>query len=298
MVVGVTILRDEISAMQASTTIRLNLIPVAEYAAYQRAIGERVSLVKGVYWRQVRPFFFRPLLPYREYPPGLARVPLFAHLGGAQHAVPDTTRANSSINLRIFDDPSKYSIDSLDKRFQRQVKLAQHHFSIRPIDDLNEFKQKAFPVYRSFYERTRYEWGAERNDPHGFSCWADKVFRLPGMIILGGYRGQSLGGISLSQFIEGTLIYATFFCDSESLRLNLSGLMLHAVREAAANNRDVEQIYIGMGKKEKGLDDFYLLRGCKMIRKPTFLYLNPFARVLLKWSMTKKYSQIWGHGTS
>ena len=59
----------------------------------------------------------------------------------------------------------------------------------------------------------------------------------------------------------------------EALRLNVSSFLLHSVREAVASDRQAKQIFAGMYKyaAARGVDDFYLLRGCSLVQKPAIL---------------------------
>jgi hypothetical protein len=98
----------------------------------------------------------------------------------------------------------------------------------------------------------------------------------------------------VSLLIEDTLCYATFFCNTESLRLGLSDLMLHFVREAVAEGQCAKQIFAGLYKGGKGLDDFYLLRGCKLVRKPALLHINPLAAFFLKRFLPEQYARLRG----
>ena len=187
------------------------------YAAFVQLTGGKVIRTGDMYWRQVRAGFYRPLLQFEEYHPDSIKAPRPALWGGVQYAVAPEARANSFLNRLAFANTQGYGLDSLQRNWKRKVRLAGKELVIRPIADVNEFKQKAFPVYLSFYERTRYQVGAQRRDPAHFSRWADALFSLPHVLILGGYRDAGLGGVSLSFVVGHTLIYATFFCNDESL---------------------------------------------------------------------------------
>lgn len=299
---GVTILRRltiltsamENLGMQETPCIHLTRMSSEEYAAYSQVLGRRAIQANGILWNPVRPFFFRPLLPFREYSPDSVRAPRSSMLGGYQHAVPEGVSANSRLGVRIFDKAGEYSLKSLDYTRRRQVKCASEHHVIRPFDDVNEFKRKAYTVYRSFYERTHYKTGTERRSQAGFARWADSLFLIPKIVVLGGYRGDSLGGVSVSMWVEDTVVYSAFFCDNESLRFHIADLMLHAVREAAANCPDVTQLYAGMCSGERGLDSFYALRGCRLVRKPASIRLNPLAKAVLRFGLPRLYGKLLG----
>lgn len=271
-------------------------LPDQDYARLSGQFGSKISLVDGVYWVEVRSLFFRPLLPLTEHRPDTVRPPPRARFGAYQYPVATGDKPNSAVNLLLFQQAREYSVERLDKKRRRQVKLAAKDFEIRVLGlaDLADFKRQAHPVYLSFYERTRYQVGAKRQDPAYFAAWADAVFAVPNVLILGAYRNGELGGVSLSYLIRDTVVYATFFCNDEALKRYLSDLMLHSVRELAATSPEVRQVFASMYKGIRGLDEFYLLRGAALVRQPARLEINPLARLLLKNGLPRQYRQLLG----
>ena len=280
-------------------TIPWQPMTVKEFARFRCSFGERVIESNGIFWRQVRPFFFRPLLPYKEYQATLVKPPPKAWWGGFQYAVPQGPSANSSLNLLLFQDAENYSLETLSDQHRRQIKSAARQWVVRQITDREEFKQSAYPVYLSFYERTRYPFAAQRTRRDYFSQWADRLFQIPKAMILGGYHNGRLGGVSVSLLVDDTVHYPTVFCDTESLRAHLSSFMLHTVREAVAQSRCARQIFAGLGKSAEGrtVDQFYLQRGCQPVRQPARLVLNPVAASLLKRFARKPYAHLMGESS-
>src|SRR5690242_16831951 len=103
----------------------------ADFAVFEGLLGGKTVLVDGVYWIQVRPCFYRPLLLVKEHSTHSIRAPRTAVLGGFQHAVRAGDPSNSFLNLLMFADANPYSLDSLDYNRKRQVKKAAKEFSIR-----------------------------------------------------------------------------------------------------------------------------------------------------------------------
>lgn len=266
---------------------------VAEYAAFEGLLGARPVAVNGLYWTRVRPFCYRPLLVFKPYSPGSITAPRLAFFGGFQHSVSAGETTNSTLNLLMFSNANGYSLDTLDYNRHRQVKKAAKEFSIRPIADLREFISEGYPAYLSFAERTGYSYGAQRRNRRCFANWAESIFKMSRVVVLGGYRNGALCGVSLSFLVEDTLVYATFFCDTVSMRLHLSDLMLHFMRENAAS-QGVRRIFAGLYKGGNGLDDFYLLRGCEKVSEPAWLRVNPCARLALARFLPKQYLQLQG----
>jgi hypothetical protein len=273
----------------------LRKMTVQEYAAIEAAFGQKIVHLNNVYWRRVRPFFYRPLLPLVEYAPESVAIPRASALGCAQHVVPRPEIANSSIDLLVFDDLQRYSLNSLDYNRRRQIRLASKHFVVRPIYEVEELKDKGYKAYLEFYERTKYSYKSERRKRSNFSAWADTLFRFPGAMVLGGYGSTGLSAVNVSYLVEDSLIYATFFCSAESLRLHISDLMLHSIREWAAQSKDIRYISAGMHGAKKSIVNFYLLRGCKIIRKPALYRMNRLTLTLLRTLMPKQHERLCGH---
>jgi hypothetical protein len=252
-----------------------------EYAQLESAMGAKLVKTQGVWWRKVRPFFYRPLFLLRELNPEKLKFPAPSLLGGAQHAVPPGAVANSRMNFLIFDNPRTYSLERLTQTCRRHVRRAMQTFSVRPID-LDELIRDGHPVYLSFYERTKYGYKSERTEPRHFAAWAQSLFSFPKVQVLGAFRGSELASVSVTYVVDQVLFTPTFFSRSEALNDFVSELMLHAAREQAAMSENVDLVFAASADMQRGLDDFYLLRGARVVSKPARLRVNPLALVSVK----------------
>jgi hypothetical protein len=253
-----------------------------------------VVKISGVWWRKVRPFFYRQLYPFHAVADRSLNGPWTSYLGGAQYSVPSEEIANSFLNLRVFDDIQNYSIMNLDKNRRRQVKLGSGKIIIRPLRSIKEFQDEGYRVYMSFYNRTRYDFRVERTKQREFAKWAEAVFSFPKVKILGGYDNDTLCAVSLSYLVEGVIFYATYFSLTEYQKAHVSDVMLHFVRVTAAAYPDVKYIYAGMYAGLKGVDEFYFLRGCKLMRQPALYRVNPVIHAFIRKFMKKEYGKLTG----
>ncbi len=269
-------------------------LTIDEFAHFAMANGTDVVNVDGVWWKKVRPFFYRQLYPFQVLTGRSVKGPWASYFGGNQYSVPSREIANSFLNLRVFDDIQSYSIMSLDKNRRRQIKKGSHTISIRPISMLKEFQDDGYQVYMSFYNRTQYSFNSERRKKDNFAKWAEAVYTFPKIRVLGGYEKEKLCAVSLSYLVEDVIFYATYFSLTEYLNACVSDLMLHAIRETAASYSSVRYIYTGMYSGEKGVNDFYFLRGSKLIKQPAFYRVNPLLLFLTRNLMKEKYLQLTG----
>lgn len=262
---------------------------VDEYAAYQTALGERIVKAGEVYWRRVRPLFYRPLLFFEPVKENRVRLPLLGSLGAVQYVVVDGDRANSAMKLIIREPASEYSIDCLDRSKKRQIRQAEKLFTVRPIGDLECFANKAYQVYLDFYERTHYAYKSDRRDAGRFRAWAQIVFRFPQFLVLGAWLGTELQAVAIAQRISHTIVYSTFFASTAAMRCHVASLVLHHVCRIAADV-GAKRIVTGLVHQEIGLAEFYLQRGFKVVTKPAVIRGNPLALAVLRIFCPAKYA--------
>lgn len=275
----------------------LHPLSPAEYAAVERELGAKIVERNGIFWRQVRPFFFRPVLPTLEFSAAEVSKP-FGWPNGFQHALAAGTAANSQMNFLMLDGLRDYSVEQLGRRRKQLVRSASQIFQVRPLRDLREFQAQGFQAYRSFYNRTGYTHRADRKSETAFHQWAEKVFSHPKVILLGGYGPDGLVGVSRSYLVAGTLVYATLFCETEALKKNLGELMLHELRRLAAHDSRIAEIFVRNCQNGNSLDQYYLLRGCKLVSKPARLVLPAAVRTGIKFFLPRQHALLTGEITA
>jgi hypothetical protein len=275
------------------TTAVPNPMTPAEYAAVERELGAKVVERGGVFWRQVRPFFYRPVLPTQEFSTAQISRP-FSWPNGFQFALTDQPAANSQVNFIMLDGLREYSPDQLGRRRKQLVRAASQIFQVRPLRDLREFKEQGYRAYRSFYDRTGYAHRADRKDEKTFHGWAEKVFSHPKAILLGGYGAEGLLGVSRSYLVGKTLVYATLFCETEALKKNIGELMFHELRMLAAGDARIAEIYVRNYQAGNSLDQYYLLRGCKLVSKPAHLVLPAGIGAAVKIFLPRQHAMLTG----
>ena len=86
---------------------------------------------------------------------------------------------------------------------------------------------------------------------------------------------QALKAVAVCYWIDRVLVYGTFFSDDSSLKHQVGDLMLHAVRELAAQQTGIDKILAGMYGGGAGPDRFDLMRGAKVERVPACFVLHP-----------------------
>lgn len=267
---------------------------VAEYTAYERAMGAHILESGGVYWRRVRPLFYRPLLPYEPLDPAVVLPPPSAKWGGYQYVVSDSSHANGSLAFLMFGRVSAYGLESLEKKRRWEVRHALRHFTVRRLGRAAELVS-AHPVFVEFQRRSGYRYRADRVDPVRYAQWAEAVFRHPKVIVMGAIAGDRIEAVAIGHVLGDTFIYGTFFATGAALRRHVASFMLHTIRTLAGAIPGVARVYVGLRKHHAdSIDQFYLQRGCEVVVQPARCQLHPVARWCLKVFRPKLWEQLRG----
>lgn len=263
------------------------------YALSCRRAGQPVFRCGTTWWREVRPCFFRPLLPFLDVPSGAAGLPHRAAFGGYQYATcAERLLPNSFLTYLVFPEAADYCLTRLSPRLRRYVRSAENLFCIRPFSDETELKAGGHSVYLEFQARTGYRYLRERVHKGRFDRWVDAEFSDQGLVALGAWARDTLVGVSLSRVIGDVWVYSTFFASGSALHHHVANLMLHHVRGLAAAVGGVTTVFAGMekaGTMGASIDEFHLRRGAVLIRRPAVLQVNP----LTKWILSRLRPDVW-----
>jgi hypothetical protein len=266
---------------------------IDEYAEYERGNGTPIVKAGDVWWRAVRPLFFRPLLPFQEVDRESSNsIPLFAL--GNQHAVANTEQANSYLNVIVFDDVYDYALESLKHKKRNKILKALNCLTVRVIDEQSMFCEMAISIYKAFYERTHYYWKRERLSNQGFEKWAMNVFKNRKVVVHGVFYDKKMVAINISYLVEDILIDAAFFSTSDGLAYGSSEATWHVIRDGAAKTTGVRYIYEGPVLGIKGVDESKLIRGCKIVSLPAYLSMNRFILQGIKLLSNESYQKMIG----
>lgn len=248
---------------------------VERYAAFEQATRVSAVRIGELWWQRPRPFFYRPLLPFKKY--HLAETQkAFDRAGIFQHAVEDGQLFNSYLNPVFFENPQDYDVKKLHDNARRSLKKAlRNPIAVRRMLDEEEFSGQAYPVYLSFYQRTKYGFDTGRKEKANFVRWSHSVFQFPEAVILGAFLGSELVSFEISCLVENTLILKTIVTSDKALKLNTSDLLLHYYRSAAQEQTEIHGIYDSMLSENKGLNNYKIMRGATVMALPAFIHIRP-----------------------
>lgn len=265
------------------------------YAAFERATAMTVIKTGKMWWTQVRPYFYRPLLPFKKYDSKKTRHE-FDRMGGYQHGVQEGEPNNSYLNPIIFDDLRNYDPESLRKGARGCLKKAlNENLAVRRMTDVEEFSEQGYPAYLSFFNRTRYHFDTSRREKAGFRRWARGVLQFPEAVVLGAFRGEQLVSFEISCLVGDTLIIKTVVHSDAALKVGGPDLLLHYRRTMAASCPEIRFMFDSLLVRDQGVNEFKLSRGAKILSMPSYVHLRPAFLWLMRNVSKSTYARIAGY---
>jgi hypothetical protein len=264
-----------------------------ELAAFVRDIGSRVVRCDNVWWVENQPCFFRTLVPMIELVPSQTKYPRRTWLGGAKHAVPKGSTANSVQSYFIDNCVAEYSLAKVGHSHANKIRKGLKNFHWRRIDNLDHFNLCAYPVYLVFLQRTGYRYKQERRSQPHFEKWARALFANPKVGVCGAYQGERLVAVSIHYLLEKMFIHATYFSDNESQHLRIFDFVVHNLREEAAAS-GANLLFLGPQTGVDGIDRAKLDRGFSLVTQEANLRINPLIDVVLKTFGSARYLRLKG----
>jgi hypothetical protein len=265
---------------------------VDEYASLEGRLGNRVVRSGRVWWRRVRPLFYRPLFPFEPLArPVAAAWP--ARLGGWQRPVAPEEPHNSHLNYTAFEALAAYDVSSLRRAERKTIRRAARWLELRRITDLEEFVREGHPLLQEFFSRTDYHFRRDRLRPAVFRHWAQGLIENPKVLVHGAYSCGRLCQVLTSFRVRDVIFFDVGFAGREGRQLgSIDGLFDHQRRQAAAT--DAAFICLGPAGAREELDRFKLRRGATVLCLPTRLHLNPVARLALRLCAPLTYKRVVG----
>ena len=280
--------------MELELNVRVLEMTDEEYVELIKDKYLRIRIHNGVLWKEVAPFFWRPVFHYLKYDKLDIQVPDSFHLGGFQYPITEERNANSTINYYIFNDVLEYDISRVSRNERKRVLHSMKYLEVKIESDVSTFNEKSYPVYKSFYNRSAYKYKRERVRSSNYTEWVNKLFESGKTIVLGVYDNNAMVGVLTMVYIRNVVVLLTQFTHTDFLHKKPSDLLYHAARMIASKIEGIRFIYAGMASDEKGVNDFKEMRGASLIKSPSYYYINPIASTVLKYFWKQSYRKILG----
>lgn len=262
-----------------------------KFACYRSQEGMKLTKVDGIWWAEVRPFFYRPLFPFCQIKPWSTRYPIRCALGGLLHAVPDSVHTTTCMKFHVYDELPDYSLEMLTSNKRRLTRRGIERFRARALASAEELVAEGYEVYREFNARTNYYYQKERIFKDRFKAWAENLFAFPEINKTGFFLDGKLVAMETSFRIDDIIFADNLFSNDLGLKLNVVDFVQHTLREGASHT-DAKYLFLGLPTGKSSLDSSKVEKGCKVLKMPAYYKVNPFAVCAAKYLMKQSYQKL------
>lgn len=271
----------------------LESLTIEELVAQDSSVEDYFHFHKGVWWRKIRPFFYQPAFFFQSIKPKSSSPAFCKALIGYHHVIPEAFQANGHFRMLIYKDIKSYSFDLLDGKEKNLIRKAHKFLEIKRITDVNDLLIDGYETYVSFRKRTN--WGYDKSNYRIFSQWITKAFALKKRIFLGVYFNDKLIAYCIPYAVEGMAYIGVIISHSEYLIYRPNDLMINTFLAICKNSPDVTTANIGPVSLKPSIDHFKMKYGFEIVKYPTYIWLNPFVKFIIKKFYKNKYNQLFGY---
>lgn len=279
--------------LESIQSVHLHNMTVEELVEADRRVESRFHLSGGIWWREVKPFFYQPAAFMTPIPPHKAKPSPWRALGGYYHMVPEGSSGNGRVVVNEISHPAGYALDGLKKQVRYDVRRGLSHLRIRRVENLDDLLNEGYRVYLSWEERTQ-DVRVQRSDPQVFRRWMTATFHHPHEVILGAYEGDRLVSYVIFHAVDGIAEMTKSFNDVSLSRWAPSSTLLYAYIKICGQNAAIQRVCHGLRAHKESLENYKAKFGFRHVEYPAYIRLRAALRPLAKWLMPGQYRRLMG----
>lgn len=278
--------------LETISSLRVYNMTMEELVEAARNGGSRLHYSDGVWWRQVKPFFYLPANFMTRVTPQQSDPKPWVALGGYYHMVPPGVPSNGQIVVNEISDPARYGLQSLQAKKRQQMRRLLTQFRIARVENLNDLLTDGFRIYRDWEKRKNPR--VKRSNPVVFEQWMTRLFHHPHQLILGAYDQEHLVAFLTAEAVEGVANATQFYSDSSYARLAPSVALRYAYAKIAAQSPDILKVCDGFRSLVDSLEHLKLLLGFQHVSYPAFICVRSVFRPFARWLFPTEYRRLMG----
>jgi hypothetical protein len=279
--------------LETISSLNMHNMTIREAVEADSKIGSHFHYSRGVWWKEVRPFFYqpmpfiKPIIPHRTGPD-----PLKA-LGGFYHAVPDGAVSNGVIITNEISDSTNYETVIIKAKMRNQIKRALKSVRVCQVDNLDDLLDDGYQIYMDWVNRTNDNM-TKQHDVQTYRNWITRVFHHPYVLILGAYYENRLIAFSTSYAVDGIAEGSRMYSINAYQNLYPSTALTYAMIKISQNNAGIKRIMNGLRSHKASLEKFKAKLGFSHVSYPAYVYIRPIIRSVVRWFMPIQYKRLMG----
>ncbi len=278
--------------LETISAIRLHNMTIEEMAEADRQAGERLHFSDGVWWREVKPFFYLAANFMTRIVPQDAKPKPWLALGGYYHMVPQGVTANGAIVTNEVSNPAAYQLEALRANKRREIRRALAHFRICRVEKLSDLLGRGYHIYLDWRRKTKDAPG--KLSRGAFSRWISDNFHHPYRLILGAYVEDKLVAYQIIDAVDGVANIWRTFSDSSFHSLTPRSALNYAYVRICAQHGQIVKACDGFRSLKDSLERYKLELGFRHVTYPAFIALRSVLRPFVQLLMPVEYRRLMG----
>jgi hypothetical protein len=274
------------------TTV-LHNTAVDEFVQAEQRVESKFHRAKGVWWREVKPFFYYPAVPGMAIVPGEFFPKPWRALGGYYHRVPKDAAANGQIVVNQVPDLQQFRLDRLKKKVRYDIRHGLSTFELRRITLSEDSLEQAFYIY-SAWEKRIGDVRVRRSNPAVFRAWATRVLQHPFNLVIGAYQGQRLAAYIITSAVEGCADVSKSFTALEFYPESPTSCLYYAYVSICAHSTGIQSACNGLRSMNVTLQQYKEKLGYSPVCYPAFICLRPVIKPLVRHFLPRQYRRLMG----
>jgi len=279
--------------LETISSVHLHNMTMEEMVVEDRRAVERLHFSGGVWWREVKPFFYLPAGFMTRIVPHQARPNPWRAVGGYYHMVPEGVSGNGVIVTNEVSNPASYQMESLKANKRREIRRALAFFRIGRVAELNDLLGDGFRIYLDWEKKTK-DLRTKRQNPEVFKRWITRTFHHPYKLILGAYAQNQLVAFQIIDAVEGVANVSYTFSDSSFNARTPRSALNYAYVKICGNHEQIHKACDGFRSLKDSLEHYKSELGYRHVSYPAFIALQPVLRPLVRWLMPMEYRRLMG----
>jgi hypothetical protein len=278
--------------LETISSISMHNMTIEELVEADRRAGSRLHFSDGVWWREVKPFFYLPASFMMRIGPHQAKPKSWLALGGYYHMVPPEGPGNGQIVTNEVSDPAGYRLESVKANKRREIRRALAYFRICRVTKLDDLLGDGYRIYLDWERKIKN--GRQASSFARYTRWITPIFQHPYKLILGAYAQNQLVAFQISDAVEGVANISFTFSDSSFKALTPASAIRYSYVKICGRQGQIRKACGGLRSLNDSLEHYKSELGFQHVSYPAFIAFRPLVRPLARWLLPTEYRRLTG----
>ncbi len=279
--------------METIRNTRLLSMTIGEMIEADGEAGETFHFSDGIWWRQVKPFYFQPADISARILPGTGAPNPVRALGGYYHMVPGSNGNNGHITFNEIRNPATFDLASIRKNRRAMIRRGLERLQINQITSPELLLTQGYDVYLD-WERRTVGVLVRRSNAAAYRLWIERITRHPYNLILGAFAEDRLVAWVIARAVGGRADLSKAFSHSAFHHMEPTSTLIYAYIIICGRNPTIITACDGLRSTKTSLEEYKASLGFKHISYPAYIHMNPVVKPFVRHLLPDQYKRLMG----